>query len=327
MPQAVSRPSEIRARLRADVAAIALPRGRRVGTLGHEAAAAFLTRRLAELGLEPYGEHHALAYQEDGVRFANLVGVAPGGDRDAAPLLVGAHYDTVDGCPGADGNGAGVAIALEVARRLTSAPAQRDAVFALFDAREPPFFQTPSMGARAFYERQLRRPLHAALMLDRVGYAFEAPGIGDLLLVTGMESDPGLEGTIQGLPRVRGVRPLTLLNRYVGDLSDHLVFRRNRVPYLFLSCGPSRHHHRPTDAPDRLDFLKMAAVADLVEAMARDVATRQLAGPWEGYDTTRTDLTTMRATLGPLLRLLGAKLEGREDIDRVAEIVRRRLGL
>ena len=65
----------------------------------------------------------------------------------------------------------------------------------------------------------------------------------------------------------------------------------------------------------------MAAVADALEALARDVATRPLAGRWEGYDTTSTDLATMRAGLGPLLVSQRIELRDRGDIERVAAVL------
>ena len=44
----------------------------------------------------------------------------------------------------------------------------------------------------------------------------------------------------------------------------------------------------------------MAAIAGVLEALTRDVAKRELVGPWEGYDTTPTDLSTMSAAFGEL---------------------------
>jgi len=160
--------------------------------------------------------------------------------------------------------------------------------------------------------------MHAAIVLDLVGHALPVPGIEDVVFVTGMESDPALERTITSLPPCACLRLVTALNRYVGDISDHHAFRLGQVPYLFFSCGRWEHYHAPSDTPERLDWRKTAAVADLVEALARDVAERALSGPWEGYDTTPTDLVTMRAAVGPLLARLGVPLETRADIDRVA---------
>ena len=69
-------------------------------------------------------------------------------------------------------------------------------------------------------------------------------------------------GTVDGLSLV------PTLNRYVGDMSDHGVFRTNGVPYLFLSCGRWPHYHRDTDTPDRLNYEKMGRIARQVLAFA-----------------------------------------------------------
>ena len=327
MPHGSEDAEPTRDRLRRDVEALALPAGRRVGTRGHDEARAHLEARLAELGLEPYGDAFALPYEAAGYRFANLIAVAPGEKRSPVPVLIAAHYDTAGDWSGADDNAAAVAIALEVARRLQAAPAARDVVIALFDAEEPPFFHTPAMGSTRFYERQAPRPVHAALVMDLVGHALPAPGLEDLLFVTGMESDPALERTVLGLAETDAARVVTALNRYVGDMSDHHVFRLNQVPYLFLTCGHWPHYHRPSDTPDRLDYAKMSAITDFLEAATRDVAQRRLEGPWEGYDTTPTDLRTMRAAFGAMAAELGMPLERRGDIDRMASFLMRELGL
>jgi len=334
-------------RLRRDVEALCAVRDRRVGSPGHDAARAYLVARYAAIGLQPYGDAFELPYAEGGLRFTNLVAVAPAADArtadasvvdasaadartvdasvvDAAPLLVAAHYDTVADSPGADDNAAAIAIALEVAQRLVERPAARPVVIAQFDAEEPPYFHSRVMGSTSFRERQAHTAFHAAVVLDLVGHAVPVPGIEDVVFMTGMESDPALERTVTGLAPIDGVRVVTAHNRYVGDMSDHHTFRLSQVPYLFLSCGRWAHYHAPTDTPDRVDWPKCAAMADLVEALTRDVASRALDGPWEGYDTTATDIATMRASLGPLLDGFGARLESRSDIERVVALLLQR---
>lgn len=73
-----------------------------VGGPGHAAARAYLERRLGGPDLRLYGDAFALPYRAHGVGFTNLVGLVPGRDRSAAPVLIGAHCDTVAGTPGAD---------------------------------------------------------------------------------------------------------------------------------------------------------------------------------------------------------------------------------
>ena len=304
------------------------PEGRRAGTPGHAEAAAYLVERLAAVGLEPYGgEAFALPYPDGDGAFANVVGVVPGRDRASPPVLIGAHYDTAGDLPGADDNAAAVAIALEAARRLVARPAERNVVIALFDAEEPPCFPTYLMGSTRFVEDQAVGPFHAALIMDLVGHDVPVPGLEDLVFVTGMETDPALEGVLLGQPTRPGLRFATALNRYVGDMSDHHVFRLNRVPYLFLSCGRWPHYHAPSDTPEKLAYPKMAATVGLVDGIVRYVAASSLDGPWEGYDTTLTDVATLRAAAGGWLEAHGIPLEGREDIDRIAWLLLRQLGV
>lgn len=281
---------------------------------------------MSELGLTPYGAAFALPYS-DSENLSNLIGVAPGTDRSAEPVVIGAHHDTVSGTPGADDNAAAVAIALEVAARLVARPAARDVVIGLFDGEEPPYFHGSDMGSTHFYDHQRKGGVHAAVVLDLVGHAVPVTGLEDLVVITGMESDPALEKIVRGLGSPPGLTVVTALNRYVGDVSDHHVFRLNQVPYLFLSCGHWQHYHRLTDTPDRLDYDKMALIADAVETLVREAANTDLGGPWEGYDTTTTDLETMRAAFGPFLAQQGLTLNGREDIVRAVHLLTSSLGL
>lgn len=134
--------------LRTDVDAIALPRGRRVGSPGHKVAEAYLEQRLHEIGCVPYrGNSFRLPYTVDNTDFVNLVGVIPAKTLGSKkPLLIGAHYDSEIDAPCADDNaGAGLA---------TEGGLERDVVVAIFDAEEPPYFQSRAMGSTRFYEDQ-----------------------------------------------------------------------------------------------------------------------------------------------------------------------------
>jgi hypothetical protein len=320
--------NDLPAKLRSDVEAVATPAGREVGSAGHRQAREYLLGRLVELGLEPYdGEGFSLPYRVGGVDFANLIAVVPGQDRTLTPLLLGAHYETAGPLPGADDNAAAVAIALAVAERLLAAPPQRDLVVALFDAEEPPYYLTEAMGSNRFYQHQRHSDLQAALILDLVGHDVPLPKLADLLFITGMESSPCLERAILGKTVPDGLRIVTALNRYVGDVSDHHAFRLGGTPYLFFSCGRWQHYHAPTDTPDKLNYRKMSAIVVLLEALLRNLADLGPCLPDPDYDTTPTDLMLMRASLGPIAKELGYRLESRADIDEVAGMLGGLLGI
>jgi Zn-dependent M28 family amino/carboxypeptidase len=62
-------------------------------------------------------------------------------------LLIGAHYDTVRGSPGADDNASGVAGLLELSRAFADLEPARGVRFVAFTNEEPPFFFTRQQGS------------------------------------------------------------------------------------------------------------------------------------------------------------------------------------
>jgi Zn-dependent M28 family amino/carboxypeptidase len=110
------------------------------------------------------------SYEVGGLRCANLE-VAVAGDDGGPVIVIGAHYDSVQGSPGGDDNASGVATLLELSR-LFARTADLRLRFVAFVNEEPPFFMTPLQGSEV-YARQLRRDgLDVELMvsLETLGY-------------------------------------------------------------------------------------------------------------------------------------------------------------
>jgi Zn-dependent M28 family amino/carboxypeptidase len=103
-------------------------------------AASYISDEWASQGLETT----PISYEVSGVECSNLE-VTLAGETDEI-LVVGAHYDSVRGSPGANDNGTGVAALLELSRQLE--PARRRSTLRLvaFVNEEPPFFRSGSMG-------------------------------------------------------------------------------------------------------------------------------------------------------------------------------------
>jgi hypothetical protein len=324
--------------LRQEVESLALPAGRVVGTPGHERARRHLEDRLRVLDLQPYqGETLALPYRATGQDGCNLVAVAPGCDRTLAPILIGAHYDSVIPAPCADDNAAAVAIALAAGDHFRRQPIGRDVVIALFDAEEPGYFQTPAMGSIRFYEDQRRAiGFHAAFIMDLVGHDIPSPSpemtkaspqFSQLLFLTGAESHSLLPERIR-FARLPNLPVVATLNRRVGDMSDHGVFRAHGVPYLFLTCGRWAHYHQPTDTPDRLNYDKMGRIRDylirLIEGVSESALMPASGRPVREQDTTAFEIALLHEALGEKgVRLLMAavglsRLESSGDLDVLA---------
>jgi len=342
--------------LKDDVAAICLPRGRVVGSPGHKKARAYLAGRLEEIGCVPFqGDSFELPYQRKGKSFCNLVGMVRGHNPRLAPLLVGAHYDSAIAAPCADDNAAAVAIALATGEHAAlEDKLERDLIIAIFDAEECPFYRSGSMGSQRFWHDQRGgRAIHSAIIMDLVGHDVSIhtsrlgnlthlgpllnmiPGLGDcdiplpvlhpMLFVTGTESHPGLQEVLATAGIASGLKLVPTLNSYIGDMSDHGVFRENGVPYFFLSCGHWEHYHQPTDTPDRLNYKKMERITRQVCLMLSALDPKKLRRSGNKpcvCETLDLEIPYMRRAFGPLwpvfLRFAGlTDVESRADMDQL----------
>jgi len=320
--------------LRQDVEALCV-HTRPVGSHGHDEAQGWLARRVVAMGLADYhgrylwtyeaGEQEVIAGFPVGDSFANVLARVPGRDGTLDPILLGAHYDTCGHQPGADDNAAAIAILLDVVVALKRAPLERDVIIAFFDGEEPPYFLTSLMGSIRFYEDQREERIHFALILDLCGHDVPIPGREELLFVTGMESDPGLESLVLEGNGIAGLRTVAVLNRYVQDLSDHHAFRLDGRPYLFLSCGRWEHYHMPTDTPEKLNYEKMMYIADYVAQAARGADRRALGG--EEHDPAGTEAALIREHMGVFLGALEIEVNDRADIDSFVPLAMSYLGL
>src|SRR5262249_46211046 len=80
----------------------------------------------------------------------NLAVHVSGGEHGGQAIVVGAHFDTAEGTPGADENASGAAAVLELARAFYSAKPKRALHFALFVNSGPPYTLTDKMGSIAY---------------------------------------------------------------------------------------------------------------------------------------------------------------------------------
>lgn len=314
-------------RLREDVTALTTAGTREVGTRGHASARSYIVGRMAEVGLEPYADGFEIPYEVGGRSFVNLAGLLPGSSPGLAPVLLGAHYDTVPGCPGADDNGAAIAGLLAATEALRGAELERTVLVAFFDAEEPPYFLSPAMGSIHFHARQCVTPVHCAIILDLIGHDVPVGSLEDSVFMTGMESAAGLQEVIRDGAGDYPLPVVPTLNRYVGDLSDHHVFRISGEPYLFLSCGRWAHYHMPSDTVERVNFTKVSSVTELVVLLTEFVSRQALDVSQGEVDTTATELHFLRKHLGPLQAMFEFDLESREDIDNLAALLLQKFGV
>ncbi len=116
--------------------------------------------------------------EELGEHFRNLELEIPGTGATNESVIIGAHYDSVSGSPGANDNGSGVAVLLELARMLRGHKPTRTLRLVAFVNEEPPFFQTERMGSFVYAHQAAERGERIAAMIsiETVGYFRSEPG-------------------------------------------------------------------------------------------------------------------------------------------------------
>src|SRR5262245_46087779 len=112
------------------------------------------------------------SYELLGDRCLNLEVEISGAGKAGEVIVVGAHYDSVSGSPGANDNASGVAALLELARAWAGRKPARTLHFVAFVNEEPPFFQTEQMGSLVYARhcRQQNQNIIAMLSLETIGY-------------------------------------------------------------------------------------------------------------------------------------------------------------
>jgi len=254
--------------------------------------------RYIEATLASFG--YAVGRQEflaDGKLVRNIdVTVEPAG-QSAAPevIVVGAHYDSVSGSPGANDNASGAAAVIELARLLRDLDARgaKRIRFVLFVNEEPPYFRTEAMGSLNYARALARRNERVVAMysLETIGFYSSEPGSqvypapfglmfpdrGDFLAFVGMMGSRALvRETMRSFrshtsfPTIGGVAP-----GFIPGIgwSDHWAFAEQGFQAVMITdTAPFRypHYHRPSDTADKVDAEKVARVVKGIERVIRD---------------------------------------------------------
>ncbi len=283
------------ARLRAHVSALAGERHPVSSPTALAEAAAYIEEHFTALGLRV--ERHDFMFR--GCRYSNVVARAAATSPNRPRILVGAHFDTVPGTPGADDNASGVAAMLETARLLTRLELDAIVEFVGFNLEEPQG-SAYRIGSSAYARDARRRGRRYAgvFVLEMVGYtdpthgSQEVPALlfwkrvpktGTFLAATGHRRSARLlrtfaaaaYGAVPDLPVVTFRTPFRGWLVPQTRLSDNASFWDMGYPALMLTDTAflrNPNYHRSTDDIGTLDFGFMAKVTDAVVAAASSQA-------------------------------------------------------
>ncbi len=256
-----------------------------------DAAQAYVTQYFEHLGLSVSLDEFSFG----GTGFANVV-AQPKGAPPGPRLVVGAHFDSTEGTPGADDNASGVAAMLEAARLICEHAPWASVEFIGFTLEE-----YGMIGSKHFAARLKRKgvPLLGMLSLEMVGFTESQglqhypallrpffPSTGNFLGVVGNLQSRRFLGAVETAMRevrelpVHGI-VLPMNGRIVPEsrLSDHSPFWDNGYPALLLTDTAflrNPHYHQATDTVATLDlrFMELVTLAVTRAILAVAVAKR-----------------------------------------------------
>ncbi len=233
------------------------------------------------------------AFEVAGQSCMNLVVEQKGSSQPEVIVLVGAHYDSVIGSPGANDNGTGVAVLLEMSRILRAERLARTVRLVAFVNEEPPYFLTEQMGSRTHARLARRRgdDIVAMLSLETLGYYSDVwgtqrypfpfgtfyPNTGNFLAVVGNLRSRGLvvdflrhfmtgsDFPAEGVATFEWVPGI--------NWSDHWAFWKEGYPaFMLTDTAPFRYpeYHSSRDLPEEINGPEFARVAHgIIQAVRR----------------------------------------------------------
>jgi uncharacterized membrane protein YkvA (DUF1232 family) len=286
---------------------------------------AYLTEQFTRLGLD-VSTH---PFKALGGTYRNVIAtIQPSAALSSPPpLIIAAHYDTVEASPGADDNASALAVLLEVARSLRDVPLARSVRFIAFCLEEENL-----LGSLA-YASSLQAAVEeicGAIVLECVGYArseegsqqkppdvpVAVPTVGDFLGIVGNAASAHLVKAVEAAANqaVPDLKTISLVVPGNGELlpdtrrSDHAAFWHHGYPAVMLTDTANfrnPHYHRPTDTLETLNLAFMEKVARAVTAAAIALCSttqstaqrRKGASVWKEAVLTVPHLATLVANL------------------------------
>ena len=224
-------------------------------------------------------------YQVEGVLSENIEVTLPGKSNPNEILLVGAHYDTVRGSPGANDNASGVAALLEISRKFAQLTLRRTVRLVAFVNEEPPFFYWNQMGSMVYAKAARARGDDIRLMvsLEMLGCYTDQPGSQSYPpLFSFFYPDRGnFIAFVSNLSSRKALRQLVDAFRAHSDFpaeslatfefipgvawSDQLSFWRQGYPALMVTDTAFHryaYYHTALDTPEKLNYEAMARVVE-----------------------------------------------------------------
>lgn len=256
-------------------------------------ASEYIENEFRSIGYEPREQ----VFEVKGAPVRNVYVRAGRSEAEGQRFVVGAHYDTVRGSPGANDNATGVAAVIELARHFHGSAPGIPIDFVAFVNEEPPYFTTDAMGSARYARRLHRRDIDvkAMIALETIGYYSEEPGSQQYPFPINFfyPSRGNFLGFVGNVWYRRTVRRAIEVFRSDAELpsrgiaapqfvpgvgwSDHRSFWQYGYPALMVTDTALYrypHYHQPADRPREIDYENLTravrGLKPVIETMAAE---------------------------------------------------------
>jgi hypothetical protein len=213
------------------------------------------------------------------VTYYNVVATQEGTDNPTQTIVLGAHFDSVPAGPGADDNGTGTAMVMELARVLSRHRSSRRIRYVLFDREEQ-----GRRGSIAYVAAHGADNTVMAVTADMVGHDSGAYGMDLYGRTTSSAVVNGVGTAIQTYGN--GLARFVNLGNY--SFSDHWSFETAGIPAVVIiercyTCNAN--YHTANDAVDfSPTYISYPMLADLLRSVAGYMVDATPVALWCDYD-------------------------------------------
>jgi len=244
---------------------------RPAGSYRERAAASYIASRLAAFG---YTVRYQAVRLPHGRTSKNVIAVKKGATPNQ--FILGAHYDSVGGSPGANDNGSGTGVLLELARVLKDRDVQPTIQFVFFCAEELGVDRRRHLhhwGSHAFVShlsRAQRSIISGMMSVDMVGYGsrFHWRTIGS--------GPQELSRLLRSFAYRNGFSMSYLRDPLPTGQSDHEPFELAGVPVSWIQWRSDPTYHSRYDAAGHIRWARLDSAGSLLEKLMTRLSRKNL---------------------------------------------------
>lgn len=225
-----------------------------------EIAASYLKEQLA-----PFCDKAEIEnYSETG---NNVVGTIMATSKTDKWIVLGAHYDSVENCPGANDNASGVALAYSVAKHIASLPNRKyNMKIVFFDEEERGL-----IGSKAYAQKLIDEKLDVVSVhtIDQLAWDND----GDKGIELEMPTEEIKNHYLKVAKQFNYDFPIQMSD---VTSTDHRSFRRlgfaaTGITEEYKNGDTTPHYHKPTDTFETVNFEYLTTITEYVQQVFEDL--------------------------------------------------------